>query len=204
MMFTSRFNREQIAQIRQVITDRNKEIRHEVSDHIDNALPVKKLEKGFAGDALVVSEAGDLVWEPQSGKRLVGGLSETVGDYGASILTGARTATLETVTVDGRSSAAKVRLKLQFPIVSWSVAGPCYFEIWDGTPGSGTLLYQGLYTMETANGYVPWYTEIDVAAFTGSKTFNVTIQNVIGATATITVFGAGGSRPRRFEAVWQT
>ena len=203
-MFTSRFNREQIAQIRQVITDRNKEIRHEVSDHIDNALPVKKLEKGFAGDALVVSEAGDLVWEPQSGKRLVGGLSETVGDYGASILTGARTATLETVTVDGRSSAAKVRLKLQFPIVSWSVAGPCYFEIWDGTPGSGTLLYQGLYTMETANGYVPWYTEIDVAAFTGSKTFNVTIQNVIGATATITVFGAGGSRPRRFEAVWQT
>jgi hypothetical protein len=162
------------------------------------------MEAGALGEVQASDGAGRSAWEPQSGKRLAGGLSETVGDYAASILTGNRTATLETITVDGQSSAAKVRLKLQFPILSWSVVGPCYIEIWDGTPGSGTLLYQGLYTMETAGGYVPWYTEIDVAAFTGSKTFNVTIQNVIGSTATITVFGAGGSRPRRFEAVWQT
>lgn len=37
------FNTAQISFIKQLITNRNKEVRHEVSDHLDNTLPIKKL-----------------------------------------------------------------------------------------------------------------------------------------------------------------
>lgn len=57
------FDQNQISFIKQLITDRNKEIRHEVSDHTDRALPVIKLEPGTSG--YVVGTDGDsAAWVP--------------------------------------------------------------------------------------------------------------------------------------------
>lgn len=57
------FNTQQIAFIKQLIGQRNKEIRHEVSDHIDNSLPVKKIASSGEGSLLVDSGAGGM-WLP--------------------------------------------------------------------------------------------------------------------------------------------
>lgn len=54
------FNKEQLAYLQQLITNRNKSLRHEVSDHLDNSLPVKKLENGAAGQ--VVSTDGNTTY----------------------------------------------------------------------------------------------------------------------------------------------
>lgn len=56
------FTTEQISFIKQLMTNRNKEVRHEVSDHLDNTLPLKKLEGGTYGQSIAVSSAGDKSW----------------------------------------------------------------------------------------------------------------------------------------------
>ena len=38
------FNKEQLSYLQQLMTNRNKSLRHEVSDHLDNALPVRKIQ----------------------------------------------------------------------------------------------------------------------------------------------------------------
>lgn len=38
------FNKEQLSYLQQLMTNRNKSLRHEVSDHLDNALPIKKIQ----------------------------------------------------------------------------------------------------------------------------------------------------------------
>lgn len=45
------FSQQQISFIKQLITDRNKSLRHEVSDHLDNSLPVKKIDWGLIQQA---------------------------------------------------------------------------------------------------------------------------------------------------------
>jgi len=57
------FNISQISFIKQLITNRNKEVRHEVSDHLDNTLPLKKIKgSGTPGQVATVSAEGTVEW----------------------------------------------------------------------------------------------------------------------------------------------
>lgn len=85
------FSISQIGFIKQLITNRNKEVRHEVSDHLDNTLPYKKIA-GLGGstpeDGCVItsdtSQAGGVKWaNPQRRRRSLGmaPIPTAAGDY---------------------------------------------------------------------------------------------------------------------------
>ena len=56
------FNKEHLSYLQQLMTNRNKSLRHEVSDHLDNALPVKKLKGGDPGQVATTDADGNVGW----------------------------------------------------------------------------------------------------------------------------------------------
>jgi len=61
------FNKEQLSYLQQLMTNRNKSLRHEVSDHLDNALPVKKLKGGDPGQVATTDANGNVEWGTAGG-----------------------------------------------------------------------------------------------------------------------------------------
>jgi hypothetical protein len=84
------FTQDQISFIKQLITNRNKEVRHEVSDHLDNTLPYKKIA-GLGGaipaDGSVItsdtSQVGGAKWlKPPQGRMYLSS-AQNINNSGA-------------------------------------------------------------------------------------------------------------------------
>lgn len=72
----SEFTPAQLRELQALMTQRNKSLRHEVSDHLDNALPAKKLETGGTGSVMVGGAQGGF-WLPAAAGNGYGITSDT-------------------------------------------------------------------------------------------------------------------------------
>jgi len=157
-----------------------------------------------ASDQIITHNGSSITVEKQSGKRVSSGLAELTTQYGpTAIAFGNYSAALMSITVTG-DNATKMRLRAYLPIVEVSVTGNTYYQIWDGTIGSGTKVAEVLKNQVAGGaGYDYLYWETEVAAFSGSKTFSVAILNPDLTTKNYTVYADTTSRRNRFDAVWQ-
>ncbi len=189
------FNTAQISFIKQLITNRNKEVRHEVSDHLDNTLPLKKLVKGVSGDALVTGLYGP-EWETPKNGQLIQRVTQTVNDTraGAGVF-GFNTALQLSLTGDG-VNYIKVTMTGFAPYQSAGGIANFNLGIYDNT-GAAFIAKQQFYAAvgNSASGYcIVGY----VPPFTGTKTYQAAWDIPVGTY----VNQAGATYPTMLFAEW--
>lgn len=158
----------------------------------------ERVALGASGYALT-SDGTDPVWKPTG--RVASGLNERTADAAASTAAGAYLGAADqlSITVTG-DNANKMRLHVHFPIVHSSAASHLVFRVFDGT-SAGTLLQEPHVSHPGGTYYMPVDFTIDVAAFSGSKTFTVYVLNGGGVATTITLYGSS-VRVKRLTATW--
>jgi len=156
----------------------------------------ERVALGTSGYALM-SNGTDALWKPVG--TMASGYQENTTSSGSTVLSaGARTASLLSCTVTG-DNATPVLLQAFCKRIDSSAASDLQFELWDGTVGSGTLI-QASYHRFAANGVVGHFNLLKrVAAFSGSKTFNLAISSTAAATVT---YYAGTGTPMVLHATW--
>lgn len=174
------FTKEQISFIQSLMTQRNKSVRHEVSDHLDNALPLKKLEGGGPGAIIPIGGIIDYYgttepagWLFPNGQAIPAKYTEAIALIGANTpdLRGRVVAGLDNM---GGASAARL-----------STSGSL-FSAAEATT-LGTADGAAAHTLAAAEGSVPIHNHTATTSQTGT-TWNSGITTHI-----IPVGNAGGS-----------
>lgn len=197
------FNKEQLSFIQELISKRNKSLRHEVSDHIDNSLPVKKLEGSDTGSLLVGTESGG-IWVPpaagdgygiSSDSSQTGGVKwavdgQQVPDGRMVITSTATTASLAAgadsgdlfgnvfaITGNGVNPVL-IEVSMYGPYVSAGSAGHFDLFLWDGAITSGTRIGGcQVYVAATGQSGGGRVVRGYLAAFSGSKTIRLAFRS---------------------------
>lgn len=216
------FSKEQISFIKQLITNRNKETRHEVSDHLDNTLPVKKLESSAEGSVLVDNGSGGMWLPPASANGCVltsdttqtGGVKwvresfiarktqaadGSTGSIAASVLSGDFMASPLSLTGDSTNYILIIAHSYA-PYISAGTAGHWDGIVYDNTAGAA-LAQSQLYAGGTGISMGGMTIIAYLAPFSGTKSVGLRFSNATGGNSTL-INQAAATRPTTLTAWW--
>lgn len=125
-------------------------------------------------------------------------------DFSTGTINNSRSASMLSLTATGDNVTAMTVEFWAGGLYASSLAGSCNLvvELWDGTVGTGTLLaLDDRVHAATGVDYGNVFLRRRIAAFSGSKTFNVAVRNATALNATFVVVG-GATYPQSLSATW--
>lgn len=197
------FTKEQLSYIQSLMTQRNKSLRHEVSDHLDNALPVKKLQTDAAAGSLLIDSGSGPIWlppAPGSGYGLTSDVSApggakwapqrmTYGKYEGSSNTGA-------IASGGVSGAwfyapSFIADGTSTYVLEWGLAGVGYVLAGPGVNRWDLIVVDAGVEIGTLPGYLmssnvfAWdYGQREIVFTAGTHSLTIHMRNQTGADST--------------------
>lgn len=168
-----------------------------------NTTGVPKLQDGAATTNALGSGVVTAAKSAANFPGRVAGQGAMTTTYGpASIGSASRTDSRMACSGIANDGTAKLRAVIQFPTVVSSVTGPWALELWDGVVGAGTLLRRKWRRL-VADATDSLEMECEIAAFTGSKNFNVAVYNGVGSTGLLTLQASSTIDRCTFDLFWQ-